>query len=46
MKKLHGNISGLKASQVAGLEDIYDKRVSPEYLVSPEIADGTLPVFP
>lgn len=40
MKKLHGNISGLKASQVAGLEDIYDKRVSPEYLVSPEIAEA------
>ena len=28
MKKLHGNISGLKASQIAGLEDIYDRRVS------------------
>jgi GTP-binding protein HflX len=39
MKKLHGNISGLKASQIAGLEDIYDRRVLPQYLVSPEIAD-------
>ena len=39
MKKLHGNISGLKASQIACLEDIYDKRVTSEYLVSPEIAD-------
>jgi GTP-binding protein HflX len=39
MKKLYGNLSGLKASQIAGLENIYDRRVSPEYLVSPEIAD-------
>jgi GTPase len=39
MKRIHGNISGLKASQIAGLEDIYDRRVSPQYLVSPEIAD-------
>ncbi len=40
MKKLHGNISGLKASQIAGLQDIYDRRISPQYLVSPEIAES------
>lgn len=40
MKKLYGNVSGLKASQIAGLEAIYDKRVSPQYLLSPEIADA------
>lgn len=40
MKKLYGNISGLKAGQIAGLEAIYDKRVSPQYLLSPEIAEA------
>jgi GTP-binding protein HflX len=39
MKKLHGNISGLKAGQIAVLEGIYDRRVLPQYLISPEIAD-------
>lgn len=39
MKKLHGNISGLKAGQIACLEDIYDRRVSPEHLISAEIAN-------
>lgn len=38
MKKIHGNISGLKAAQMSRLEGIYDKRVLPQYLVSPEIA--------
>jgi GTPase len=40
MKKLHGNVSGLKASQIAALEGFYDRRVSPQFLISPEIADA------
>ena len=35
MKKLHGNFSGLKAGQIAGLETLYDMRVSPQYLRFP-----------
>jgi GTP-binding protein HflX len=40
MKKIHGNTSGLKSGQISELEDIYDRRVSPQYLVSPEITDA------
>ncbi len=38
MKKIYGNISGLKTAQISRLEQIYEKRILPQYLVSPEIA--------
>lgn len=38
MKKLFGNISGLKASLISLLEGLYDMRSPSEFLISPEIA--------
>ena len=36
MKKVFGNIAGLKAAQVSRLENLYNCRSSPDYLISPE----------
>ena len=38
MKKLSGNISGLKAGQIRRLENLYRRRTPPEYLITPETA--------
>lgn len=38
MKKLSGNISGLKAGQIRRLENLYRRRIPPEYLITPETA--------
>ncbi|CAN2039433.1 GTPase [Candidatus Magnetomoraceae bacterium gMMP-15] len=37
MKKLFGNITGLKANQIRRLENLYKRRTDPEFLISPEI---------
>ncbi len=38
MKKIWGNTRGLKAGQVHRLENLYRRRVPPEYLITPELA--------
>lgn len=38
MKKLSGNTSGLKAGQIRRLENLYRRRIPPEYLITPETA--------
>jgi len=38
MKKLFGNTAGLKPYQLRRLENLYRRRVSPEYLISQELA--------
>jgi GTP-binding protein HflX len=38
MKKLSGNTSGLKAGQIRKLENLYRRRIPPEYLITPETA--------
>jgi GTPase len=38
MSKLYGNIAGLKANQIRRLENLYRRRVPPEFLVSYELA--------
>jgi len=35
---LHGNIAGLKSSQVKALERIYSRRIPPDSLVTPDLA--------
>jgi len=37
MKKIYGNIGGLKASQIRRLENFYRRRVPPEYIISAEL---------
>lgn len=38
MKKLYGNITGLKANQVKRLGNLYRRRIPPEFLITPELA--------
>ncbi len=38
MKKIWGNTRGLKASQVHRLENLYRRRIPPEFLITPELA--------
>ena len=38
MKKLYGNTNGLKANQIKRLENLYRRRIPPEYLLSYELA--------
>jgi len=38
IKQLHGNLTGLKHSQLDSLERIYRRRVSPDELISPDLA--------
>jgi GTPase len=38
MSRLYGNIAGLKANQIRRLENLYRRRVPPEFLVSYELA--------
>jgi GTP-binding protein HflX len=38
LKKLYGNTSGLKANQIKRLENLYRRRIPPEYLLTPELA--------
>jgi GTPase len=38
MKRLYGNTGGLKANQVRRLENLYRRRIAPEFLVTPELA--------
>ncbi len=38
MKKLFGNTAGLKANQLRRLENLYRRRVPPEFLITPELA--------
>ena len=38
MKRIFGNTSGLKPSQLRRLENLYRRRTPPEYLISPELA--------
>ena len=37
MKKIFGNIAGLKANQIKRLEKLYNRRVPVEFLVTPEL---------
>jgi GTP-binding protein HflX len=38
MKSLHGNIQGLKPNQLRRIEKLYQRRVSPNQIVTPEFA--------
>lgn len=38
MKRLFGNVAGLKPSQIRRLENLYRRRVPPEVLITPELA--------
>lgn len=38
MKKVWGNTRGLKSAQLKRLENFYRRRVSPEFLITPELA--------
>ena len=38
MKRIFGNTAGLKASQIRRLENLYRRRMPPEFLVTPELA--------
>ena len=38
MKKLYGNTSGLKANQIKRLENLYRRRIPPQFLLTPELA--------
>ena len=38
MKKLYGNTSGLKANQIKRLENLYRRRIPPEFLITSELA--------
>jgi GTP-binding protein HflX len=38
MKRIFGNSSGLKPNQIHRLENLYRRRMPPEYLVTPELA--------
>jgi GTP-binding protein HflX len=37
-KKVYGNISGLKANQIKRLENLYRRRIPPQFLLTPELA--------
>jgi len=37
MKRLFGNITGLKANQIRRLENFYRRRIQPQFLISPEL---------
>ena len=37
MKKLFGNTTGLKANQIRRLENLYRRRIPPEFLITPEL---------
>jgi GTP-binding protein HflX len=38
MKKIFGNFGGLKASQVRRIENLYRRRIPPQFIVTTEIA--------
>jgi GTP-binding protein HflX len=38
MKRIFGNAAGLKASQIRRLENLYRRRMPPQFLVTPELA--------
>ncbi|HPA15543.1 MAG TPA: GTPase HflX [Desulfobacterales bacterium] len=38
MKRLFGNVGGLKAGQIRRLENLYRRRVPPEFIITPELA--------
>jgi len=38
MKKLYGSSKGLKPNQIRRLENIYRRRIQPEFLITPELA--------
>jgi GTP-binding protein HflX len=38
MKRLFGNVSGLKANQIRRLENLYRRRVPPEFIITAELA--------
>jgi GTP-binding protein HflX len=38
LKKLYGNTGGLKANQIKRLQNLYRRRIPPEYLITPELA--------
>ena len=38
MKRLYGNTTGLKANQVRRIENLYRRRIPPEFLITPELA--------
>jgi len=38
LKKLYGNTSGLKANQIKRLENLYRRRIPPEFLITNELA--------
>jgi len=38
MKRLYGNITGLKPNQIRRLENLYRRRIPPEFVVTPELS--------
>jgi GTPase len=38
MKKLYGSLKGLKPNQIRRLENLYRRRIPPEFLITPELA--------
>ncbi|MBT8342188.1 MAG: GTPase HflX, partial [Desulfatitalea sp.] len=38
MKKVWGQVKGLKANQLQRLEKLYRRKVPPEYLITPELS--------
>ncbi len=38
MKKIYGNTAGLKAGHIRRLENLYRRRIPPEFLLTPELA--------
>ena len=38
MKKVFGNTGGLKANQIRRIENLYRRKIDPEYIITPELA--------
>ena len=38
MKKVFGNLKGLKSNQLRRLENLYRRRIPPEFIITPELA--------
>ena len=38
MKKLFGNTVGLKANQIRRIENLYRRRIPPQFVITPELA--------
>ena len=38
IRKIHGNLTGLKASQIKRIQNIYRRRVPPKFVITPDLA--------